>query len=193
MTKDPAKRRAQYERNYARHKEQILAKNKRWHDLNREKHNAMNRKWRLEHPETFARYSKAYRDRNPERSKTIQERYKKAHPEALKRTAKKWYENNYDKVVSIVYRRKARKQNCKTDSTAETFYAFVRSRKTIPCYYCGNPVSGKKAHIDHIMAISRSGNHSSENLCASCPTCNLSKGAKLLSEWKREGQQLLQL
>ncbi len=88
-------------------------------------------------------------------------------------------------------RRKALKLKCKTDGTANIFYKFVRSKKIIPCYYCGEEISGLKAHVDHIVALSSSGNHSSENLCASCPKCNLSKSDKSVTEWKIIGQTLL--
>lgn len=71
------------------------------------------------------------------------------------------------------------------------FIKLVRSSKRIACYYCEKFVSGKKAHIEHIVPLARGGGHRSDNLCASCPSCNMSKHAKLLSEWKREGQQVL--
>lgn len=37
--------------------------------------------------------------------------------------------------------------------------------------------------VDHIVPLSRGGNHSYENLQCLCKSCNSSKGAKLMSEW----------
>lgn len=50
------------------------------------------------------------------------------------------------------------------------------------CSYCGTgPL--ESWHIDHIIPWSRGGGHSLENLCVSCASCNLSKGAKTPEEW----------
>jgi 5-methylcytosine-specific restriction endonuclease McrA len=89
--------------------------------------------------------------------------------------------------------RRAKRHNCKTDSTATIFYNFVRSKKSIPCYYCGKKISGQEAHIDHVIAIAKNGNHASDNLAASCPDCNLRKGKKLPSELTFAPQPLLNL
>lgn len=89
--------------------------------------------------------------------------------------------------------RRARLAGCITNKTADIFYKFVRSKEKIKCYYCGIEMSGKEAHIDHVIAISKNGNHSSENLAASCANCNLRKNSKLPSEIYNEGQPLLNL
>lgn len=46
------------------------------------------------------------------------------------------------------------------------------------CVYCG----GKYEHLDHIVPLSRGGEHSAHNLIASCAKCNLSKSNKILGE-----------
>jgi 5-methylcytosine-specific restriction endonuclease McrA len=69
------------------------------------------------------------------------------------------------------------------------FVETVRAKKSIRCYYCGEKMSGKRAHIDHVFALSKGGNHASSNVCASCPTCNLSKQAKSLNEWSPKTNQ----
>jgi 5-methylcytosine-specific restriction endonuclease McrA len=45
------------------------------------------------------------------------------------------------------------------------------------CHWCRKRCA-KDFHIDHIVALARGGLHEARNLCISCPTCNLSKGAK---------------
>ena len=55
------------------------------------------------------------------------------------------------------------------------------------CVYCGCRVSfypekfgGKKAHIDHIIPLSRGGNPKCEkNLVLSCETCNIKKSNEI--------------
>lgn len=36
---------------------------------------------------------------------------------------------------------------------------------------------------DHIVALSKDGNHKSSNLCASCEFCNCSKCDRSLADW----------
>lgn len=50
------------------------------------------------------------------------------------------------------------------------------------CEYCGT--SEGKFHIDHFIPFSRGGSDEIENLRYACVACNLSKGAKLPSEWE---------
>jgi hypothetical protein len=50
------------------------------------------------------------------------------------------------------------------------------------CFYCGCNL--EKYTIDHIVPVSRGGSNLIDNIAISCPYCNLSKGYKLLSEWK---------
>jgi 5-methylcytosine-specific restriction endonuclease McrA len=100
---------------------------------------------------------------------------------------------NRDKANISNRIRYGRLSKVKTDPNAYKFYEFVRSKKSIPCYYCGKRISGKEAHIDHVIALAKDGNHASENLCASCPKCNWRKNAKLPSELHFLDQPLLNL
>ena len=46
------------------------------------------------------------------------------------------------------------------------------------CAYCG---AADATHVDHVYPRSRGGGHHPRNLVAACPTCNLSKNARVLS------------
>lgn len=50
------------------------------------------------------------------------------------------------------------------------------------CYYCGSTL--EKIHIEHKTPKSRGGTDEIENLCLSCPDCNLSKWARTVDEYK---------
>jgi 5-methylcytosine-specific restriction endonuclease McrA len=52
------------------------------------------------------------------------------------------------------------------------------------CAYCGGNDGG--IHMDHVIPLSRGGRHAIGNVLPACQHCNLSKGAKLLAEWKRD-------
>lgn len=119
----------------------------------RTKRNATHRKWQHANRDKTRAYERKYMAKNPHI-----------------RTAK----NN---------RRRARMLGVATDAGAEAFIKLVRSKRRIPCYYCGKVISGRDAHIDHIQAVSKDGNHVSSNLCASCEFCNCSKCDRTLDKW----------
>lgn len=50
------------------------------------------------------------------------------------------------------------------------------------CSYCG--CTDGPFHVDHIIPVSKGGRSNPENLTCACAGCNLSKGGKLLSEWR---------
>ena len=57
---------------------------------------------------------------------------------------------------------------------------FVRDDYT--CQYCG--IRGSNLECDHVLPVSRGGGHDDENLVTACFTCNRSKRAKTVSEWR---------
>lgn len=52
------------------------------------------------------------------------------------------------------------------------------------CAYCARAISWVEYHCDHVVPVARGGSSAPENLTAACIFCNLSKGTKLLSEWR---------
>lgn len=66
------------------------------------------------------------------------------------------------------------------DEAVQELYRLQKGR----CKYCGRKV-GKDFHVDHVVPFSRGGADHPSNLAVACPSCNLSKGDKLLHEWKQ--------
>ena len=58
---------------------------------------------------------------------------------------------------------------------------FMRDDYT--CAYCGQ--RGGELHCDHIVPVSKNGSNDEDNLVTSCRSCNLSKAAKSIEEWKK--------
>lgn len=46
------------------------------------------------------------------------------------------------------------------------------------CYWCNTKLNKNNTHLDHLMPLSKGGEHTLTNLVVSCPTCNLQKNAK---------------
>jgi 5-methylcytosine-specific restriction endonuclease McrA len=51
------------------------------------------------------------------------------------------------------------------------------------CVYCGMDLLRSKYHVDHIVPVSKGGSNGPGNIQLTCPTCNLSKGAKSHDEF----------
>ena len=147
-------------------------------------------------------YSRAWAKANPEK-------YKKSWQ---KQNKKRWVEQKQDKehmLKKAIYRQQ---NSAKRVATAKAWNQANRQKHTLhvanahikrkiakdarafkildkeykrlynsPCSFCG---SREKITMDHIIPISRSGNHSIGNLQPLCQPCNSSKRSRLVSEYK---------
>lgn len=55
-------------------------------------------------------------------------------------------------------------------------------RDEFTCQYCGNEFAYKKLTLDHVMPLSRKGEHSWENVVTACGPCNNKKADKTPEE-----------
>jgi hypothetical protein len=169
---------------------------KDYHEKNSDKHSINGKKWRESHVEEkkdmdriwiennrdkSRKIKQRWKDNNPEKVKEMSKNYSISHAEELRQKNKQWRLDNLEKCRLKEHRRRARiRQNG----------VFIVSDKEIknllgkPCFYCGE----KSMHIDHIVPISRGGNHSIGNIVQACAHCNLSKNAKFITEWKKVSQ-----
>lgn len=67
----------------------------------------------------------------------------------------------------------------------DQFVALVKSKKRVRCYYCKKLSPTSTIHFDHIIAVSRGGHHSVENLCVACPECNVRKSNHSIDQWNK--------
>lgn len=139
-------------------------------------------------PERYARFKKTV--------KASRRAYVAANRETLRQKNREYYQKHKAESFARVQKRNALKQAATVNLRG--IVGFVKSVKAKPfatCYYCDKRVPSSRVHFDHIIPLSGGGQHAVENLCVSCDTCNLSKGAKPLAEWTRDAiaQQLLPL
>jgi len=113
----------------------------------------------------------------------------------IKEKYKIYYLNNKDKISlsqkkyresnikSILFRNRLRKLKLKNKiKTIDINNLLIKYNHC--CCYCGISIKNN-LHIDHKIPLSRGGQHSIDNLVPSCKKCNLSKGSKLIEEWKK--------
>jgi 5-methylcytosine-specific restriction endonuclease McrA len=152
---EPAKQRASNWR--INNPEKKKQNNQNWIESNREKHLEYQREW-----------ARNYRKDNPNYSR-------RNDPEYLQ----SWRKQNPDKARNQKLRRRAREANARSFLVTPKDISKILSN---PCIYCKE--YSYQTHIDHIIPISRGGEHRIGNLAAACAKCNTSKHSKFVSEWK---------
>jgi 5-methylcytosine-specific restriction endonuclease McrA len=58
----------------------------------------------------------------------------------------------------------------------------IIKRDDSTCYLCHRKIGKRECVLDHVIPLSRGGEHSESNLRVACPPCNLRKGNRLPEE-----------
>ena len=136
-----------------------------------------------------------YRIENPETSRESQRKYREANPEKRKAGWNAWYALNADHVAEGSRQRRAdnpewwraykashrlqsasyeqKRRAVKADALVDDVQhevVFVRDKGT--CGICSLLVNPTDWHLDHVVPLSRSGEHSYANTRVSHPACN---------------------
>lgn len=153
---EPEKQRARHQR--LKHDPQYQAVRKAAYD-----------RWRREHPDRAKAATQAWRDANRERVRATQQAWIEANPE-------QW----------LLLRRAAsrtRKLRMKQQAVDLVNYPAIIKRDGMICHLCHEEIAGlEDLHFDHVVPVSRGGEHSMANIKAAHAACNMRKGSKLVSE-----------
>jgi 5-methylcytosine-specific restriction endonuclease McrA len=136
---------------------------KKWYNNNADRQRAKTTNWRKNNPEKVAAQKKRSHKKNP------QAQYKRN---------KKWKQANPLKVKEQDLRRRASLLNNGVYLVTPKDLQKISLSK---CLYCN---SKEKITVDHVVPVSRGGTHSIGNLVPACLSCNTSKGAKTITEWR---------
>lgn len=188
---------------YNKNRELILQKkHARWPTIAAAK-KIYSREYRKRHLSEYAERDRIYRETHPKEIKIRNLRYAKNNRDKANQWSKKWlsknpgkrklYENRYrNRFPERIRAKQSKRYAIQLGATVgdpkqivELIFS-VKTSKDAACSYCGSPLFGNPVHFDHIIPLSRGGAHCVENLCATCPKCNVSKLAKLVSEWRPE-------
>jgi 5-methylcytosine-specific restriction endonuclease McrA len=125
--------------------------------------------------------AKAYRQ-NPELAKQRARKWCAEHPEQVRQNAKAWLARNPEKrrVSAMKCRIRRKFVMSKGSVTAQQWLDCLAVWGG--CAYCPRTTN---LHMDHVMPLVKGGVHDISNVVPACESCNLSKKAKLLSEWHR--------
>lgn len=124
------------------------------------------RRWYAKHKDKVA----AYRAMTSKERVEYTRQWKLAHPERAKMSRK-----------ASTQKRRGLIRQAKGNHTAKDVQLQYSSQNGL-CWWCGKPVGGVY-HLDHRVPLSRGGTNAANNICISCPECNLGKRDKLPHEW----------
>lgn len=133
--------------------------------------------WKANNPDVVASMRKRWKQENPEKVLASNKRYYEKNRKQFAEMAKIWRAKNPEKVTEFKAAHRARKK------AAPTYFITNKEKwklRNDPCFYCGQPAK----HLDHIIPLSRGGNHSIGNLAPACVRCNTSKNDKTIMEWR---------
>jgi 5-methylcytosine-specific restriction endonuclease McrA len=113
-------------------------------------------------------------------------RWRKHNPESARevrrKSVAKWSARHPTHANQGSRRRRARIASVLATLTAAEWEAILEAAGRA-CIYCG---SRNQLTQDHLMPLSRGGNHTAANVAPACLPCNLSKGAKVVAEFLAE-------
>jgi HNH endonuclease len=132
------------------------------------------RRWYAEHPEMARKSARRWREEHLEQSRERARLYCREHPEkALERTRR--YCKKYPERKSEQQRRR---RALKSGATISDFTASQWAQMQIDygwqCYLCRRLCATLTQ--DHIIPLSRGGNHTADNISPACHSCNCRKG-----------------
>lgn len=176
-----------------------------WKENNKEKIAASRKKYNQEHKKEKAAYAKAYREKDPEK---VAAQYKRWHDNNKERRSEygkkrhrdkkneKGYEEYRNKKLAYYreYYQRNKEQFKVYSSTRRARVAKVGGKFTkadirnmhltqwMRCYYCSVSIE-KEYHIDHMTPITQEGSNWVDNLCLTCPECNMTKHTQTAEEF----------
>ena len=176
------KRDAEYKKKHRAHYYELK---RQWYANNPDKVKAMKKREYEKHRDDYIRRSRKHYQDNIEqkrayRKEKYRENYEQNKEEILKAN-REWQKKNPRRCLIIVQNRRARIKKADGTHNIDDIKKIYKSQAG-KCAYCGG-ILEEGYHVDHIIPLSRGGANSPDNLCCACPTCNLTKNNKLLSEW----------
>lgn len=172
--------------NYAR----ALGHNKKWNARNQEKIKQASRAWSRNNKERMAELQREWRKNNRERAKETDRIYREKNSEKVKENQRKTREKHGDKyrATEREFRRqhpeisrqqcavrRARINGASVCDLTRSQWELIKAHFGYCCAYCG--IRPQRLEMDHVIPLSRGGNHTVSNVVPACGSCNRKKHA----------------
>lgn len=143
---------------------------------------------------------------NREKDRAYTAQYREDHPEKVKQSMRRWHQQHKDeqrvyhqsrrpqrreryrndpvhraKVLASCHRRIALKRGALAAELIDRQTIIERDKAT--CYICEiGPLDDSEIHLDHVVPLSKGGDHVPGNLRVACVSCNLKKSDRSLAK-----------
>jgi len=133
--------------------------------------------------ECSAEYHRQYQARNRQKRTEAARKLRAKNPDYQRQNVARWRERNYEQHLAQARVYAAARRARKRDQFVENVDALtVYERDSGICGICGAAVEVDHFNVDHIIPLSRGGEHSYANVQLAHPDCNFRKHNKLMSE-----------
>jgi 5-methylcytosine-specific restriction endonuclease McrA len=169
---------ADRKQHYIDNKESIKAKRAIYQKEHRSEQYEHLKKWRKNNPEKVREAGRRQYAENVEHRRAVKNAWKLQNPESIKNASERYRLNHLPKMAEKSHKRRARlRGNGVFQVTEKELIRLYAS----PCAHCG---AIENVTIDHVIPVARGGRHSIGNLQPLCLSCNSSKNARTMAEWK---------
>jgi len=171
---------------YEKNKQKVKEYQKEYYIENRNKLNIMNSEYYKNNKDRMNFLQKQYYNENKEHLQKMNKKYVENNKETIKKYKKEWNSSIggklAKKVCNHIRNSKIRITNDKTITKKSLENLLLEQNNK--CKYCNIDLDFNTAfevHLDHVIPISKGGNHSINNVVFSCKSCNLKKHDKIIT------------
>lgn len=165
-------------------KEERRAYDAAYHVKNREKLNARHRVRYGENRERELAKANAYAAEHREERRERDRAYLATHRDEIREVKRQYRKDHRVERKESEALRRARKAGVTVVDREgiKRIYRRARECKVVRCYLCNRLIPLGERHVDHIVPLSRGGEHNPGNLAIACFGCNTSKSNKMPEE-----------
>jgi len=151
----------------------------KWYEDNGKK---IREKWKKENADRVKKIRKENYEANKERELFRNSEWRRSNKEKMRKYCKKYNKTLKGKINRS--RKSARRRSLlkltKCTLTAKEWNDILKKYK-YRCYYCKCRLNNNNPPTqDHVIPLSKGGEHTKENIVSSCGICNSKKGSKML-------------
>ena len=118
--------------------------------------------------------AKSWYVENRERARDLSERWKQANPERYHAAKMRWQKTNLQKGAEKQRRRAVRLRGGRVEKIDPWF---IYTRDGGRCHICHKRVAKKEMSLDHLIPVSKGGDHIAVNIRLAHLSCNIRRGA----------------
>lgn len=183
----PEKYRAIERQRYAQNPDVRLTNNAKWRERNRDTLLASKNAYheRMKGDPIYRLKRAEYAAANKVAKQAYDRIYQVVNRQKLVERAKEWAKANPDKRRAITANYDGKRRAWKASGvTGRDLRAWI-AQQAKACHWCASDCDDD-FHVDHVIPLSKGGDHELHNLVIACPPCNLRKSAKMPDEFRAQ-------